>query len=534
MVCGIQINKQLFPLKLILFFWFGAAACLLPYMTIHMRQLGITVEETAIVYTVLPITQVIGPPIAGFIADKLGNYKIVLIVNLIITIITSVGIMFVPSSGDPDAPQSKTHSPLEAAKDQELSAPHQTYASHAFTFWLYFSIRIVFQITVGICFTLLDATTLVLCERHKSSFGKERFWAIFATGLFSPICGLLIDHLSAGKDEFSTNYSPSFHFFNVLVLLTSVTLMVMSVEVAPPPDNLMKNIRPLLRSANTWVLFIVIFILGTLWGFVESFLFWYLLDLNSPKYLLGLTLTTGAVIGLPFLLSSEWFVAKMGNVNLMILALVFYFIRFGGYSLIENPFWCIPFEAMEAFTYHLMWCAAATYAQKLDPEGLTATMVGVVGGLHYGVGRAAGSMIGGSLMAIFNARIAFRIMGYVAGVVAVVYSLIYYLYLRKEEKRVLNKKVVIKTDSENGVVMKEGADREMEKRETVMGSAGEPRVEVIGDDGEVLSTVTDPLTAVDGVKEDDNDVYLKPKERCDSDVSSVSVISATLSLSHPI
>ena len=26
---------------------------------------------------------------------------------------------------------------------------------------------------------------------------------------------------------------------------------------------------------------------------------------------------------------------------------------------------------MEAFTYHLMWCAAATYSQKLAPEGNT-------------------------------------------------------------------------------------------------------------------------------------------------------------------
>lgn len=26
---------------------------------------------------------------------------------------------------------------------------------------------------------------------------------------------------------------------------------------------------------------------------------------------------------------------------------------------------------MEAFTYHLMWCAAATYSQKLAPEGQT-------------------------------------------------------------------------------------------------------------------------------------------------------------------
>lgn len=70
-------------------------------MTIHMRQLGITVEETAVVYTVLPFIQVIGSPIAGFIADRLGNYKLVLCLTLITSIVSASGLMFIPSSGDP-------------------------------------------------------------------------------------------------------------------------------------------------------------------------------------------------------------------------------------------------------------------------------------------------------------------------------------------------------------------------------------------------------------------------------------------------
>ena len=63
---------------------------------------GITVEETAIVYTVLPFMAVIGSPIAGFIADKIGNYKPVLCFSLIVTILTSFALMVIPSGGDPD------------------------------------------------------------------------------------------------------------------------------------------------------------------------------------------------------------------------------------------------------------------------------------------------------------------------------------------------------------------------------------------------------------------------------------------------
>ena len=104
------------------------------------------------------------------------------------------------------------------------------------------------------------------------------------------------------------------------------------------------NVKILLKSFPVWILFVIIFILGTLWGFVESYLFWYLLDLGAPKLLLGFTLTTGALISLPFLVSAEWFVKKFGYANLMIIALAFYFIRCFGYSLISSPYWCFPFE----------------------------------------------------------------------------------------------------------------------------------------------------------------------------------------------
>lgn len=144
--------------------------------------------------------------------------------------------------------------------------------------------------------------------------------------------------------QFNSDYSPTFHFFNFFVFLTLLISAILDIEVSAPPKNMMRNLMKLLRSPPVWILFTVIFILGTLWGFIESFLFWYLLELNAPKMLLGLTLTTGALVSLPFLVTSNWFVKVVGNENLMILALIFYFIRCYGYSLINSPFWCFPFE----------------------------------------------------------------------------------------------------------------------------------------------------------------------------------------------
>lgn len=41
-----------------------------------MRELGINVEETAIMAAVSPAVAILMPPLAGMIADKIGNFRV--------------------------------------------------------------------------------------------------------------------------------------------------------------------------------------------------------------------------------------------------------------------------------------------------------------------------------------------------------------------------------------------------------------------------------------------------------------------------
>ena len=59
-----------------LFFLASGIGVLLPYMTIHMKSLGITVEEIGIIYGVVPFFAILAPSAMGMIADKLGNFKV--------------------------------------------------------------------------------------------------------------------------------------------------------------------------------------------------------------------------------------------------------------------------------------------------------------------------------------------------------------------------------------------------------------------------------------------------------------------------
>lgn len=436
------INVPLIPLKVILFCWYAAGACLLPYMTLHMKQLGLTMVEMTAVYAILPIIQLLGTPIAGFIADKTGNYKSVLMISLSTCIVTTLMIQFIvparkardPNAGmTPVAASGSAAASSSGATSNEAQDDSQQEVMYMVTFWLYLIIRVFHQVAVGLSYVLLDTTTIMLAERHNSNYGRQRFWAILATGVFSPICGFVIDHVSYNVDEYGkkiNDYSPAFHFFNVLTALTLFKASMLGVEIAKMEINVWGNVKPLLKSANVWIFLFSVFIMGSCWGFLESFLFVHLQkNLHAPNYLLGLTVTVGAFIGLPFLYGSDWFFKKVGAVELLLLALVTYFVRLVGYSLLDNPWWCIPYELMEAFTLHLMWVATVRLAYQISPPGMLATMQAVVGGLNFGVGRGFGSLVGGAVIVLYNERIAFRVIGSMALTTAILYGTLHYFFL---------------------------------------------------------------------------------------------------------
>lgn len=423
------INTKLIPLKMILFCWYAAGACLLPYMTLHMMQLGLTPLEQTAIYTVLPLIQLIGQPIAGYLADRMGNYKPVLSLTLQVCIATTLMLQFMVPARKPQYLLTKPTTITEDSLDDSNPLSNTLYMV---TFWMYLIIRIFHQVSVGLAYVLLDTTTLVKVKEHNSEYGRQRFWAILATGIFSPICGFIIDQISVERDfqdKIIKNYNPAFYFFEFLTLFTLMMATTMKIEISSPPKVNWKDIKELFKAANVWAFLIAVFIMGSCWGFLESFLFIYLQELKAPSYLMGLTVTIGAFVGLPFLYCSEWFINKIGAVPLLLLALGVYFIRLVGYSLIEDPWWCVPYELLEAFTLHLMWVACVSLAYKRSPPGMIATMQAIIGGLNFAVGRGFGSLVGGSTLAFFGTRIAFRVVGSMALVTMVFYAISHYCFM---------------------------------------------------------------------------------------------------------
>ena len=89
------INTKMLPIKGFAFFLNLGVMIIFPYLTLQMRNIGLSMEDVSLVYGAVPLTTFLTSPVAGYIGDKIG-YNIVLVVNLILAGLTATAFDWTP------------------------------------------------------------------------------------------------------------------------------------------------------------------------------------------------------------------------------------------------------------------------------------------------------------------------------------------------------------------------------------------------------------------------------------------------------
>ncbi|KZC05141.1 Major facilitator superfamily domain-containing protein 6-A, partial [Dufourea novaeangliae] len=349
----------------------------------------------------------------------------------------------------------------ECSKRCIVTAPREQMCSNmdmimeynvGLTFWLYFAIRVFIGVIGGTTFAMFEGAVIAILREQKADYGLQRIYGSIGGMISSPLSGLLIDYASTGKSY--TDFRPAFYLYAALKLMSGVLMLAINLEFKSPASNVVRDVFTVLRNIEVAALFIACFILGTAWGYIESFLFWLIQDLGGSRSLMGITITVGGIAGIPLLVLSGPIISKIGHANVLFIGFVFYAIRLCGYSIIYNPWHTLIFEVLESVTLSLSFTAAVTYAAKLSTTTTDSSIQGLLGGVYYGVGKGSGSLIGGYLMKAFGTRPTYRIFAGMTLVTGVMYYIFNVTYLKKRpqvEGNDIVKKKPKTMDKQNGV-----------------------------------------------------------------------------------
>ena len=164
-----------------------------------------------------------------------------------------------------------------------------------------------------------------------------------------------------------------------------------------------------------------------------------------------------------------WLERKLGHVPILIIGLTCYSIRLLGYSFATTAIHVLLLETLEGITTSLLVVVITTYSTVLSTHDLVATMQATWAALHFAVGRALGSAIGGFLMESLGPSPTYRIWSCIALFAAFAYLVVYLRWFRANEleRRRLAKKeaaakatladgLTVMTDVTSGIKMENG------------------------------------------------------------------------------
>ncbi|KAK2819493.1 hypothetical protein Q7C36_021139 [Tachysurus vachellii] len=340
-------------------------------------------------------------------------------------------------------------------------------------FLLILSVVIIGEFFSAPAVTIVDTVTLQYLGTHRDRYGLQRMWGSLGWGLAMLFVGIWIDHTKVfyqvDGDAGCTlpNYKIAFIVFGVLmaaalIIATQFQFAVRhsegqtgsgtaqdssgGLDGSMPPDaqefRYMELLQLLCSVRYSTVLFVAWF-MGFGYGFVFTFLFWHLQDLNGTPTLFGVCSILSHVSELAAYFSSHKLIELVGHIRVLYIGLACNTARYLYISYLSNAWTVLPMEVLQGVTHAAVWAACISYLSAAVPPALRTSAQGILQGLHLGLGRGCGAMLGGFLANSFGPAETFRGIGMASLVILLLFAFIQSVTEKDKENKMLAENIPI-------------------------------------------------------------------------------------------
>ncbi|KAL0583763.1 hypothetical protein ABG067_006318 [Albugo candida] len=284
-----------------------------------------------------------------------------------------------------------------------------------------FGVGVLCIVTIGNflaapCGSLQDHAVLHMLEKTGGEYGKQRLFGAIGWGVGAYVVSILVQYYGLHA---------AFYVYLVLMLLSVAILQQIppvkgetlkspsSVQIYGEDDGLLPKETDttgqsvpitmqfwnLVRyQKDVLVLLVVIFLMGLMFGVLSSYLTMFLFNLSGGNsQIVGIAIVCETISELPAFFFSQQLIDRFGVVMVLVASTLGYGIRITFYWLMTNAWTAIPLELLHGVTFGLSWAACTQYIFTSAPVGLEGSMMGILNAVQNGLGRGAGTLIGGIL-----------------------------------------------------------------------------------------------------------------------------------------
>ncbi|KAM3585614.1 uncharacterized protein V6R79_022819 [Siganus canaliculatus] len=387
-----------------------------------------------------------------------------------------------PPSGTSQQPPNTTLSTTTSTTTTTTSRPAPTKAKEfqivynrdqvESIFLLILLVIIVGEFFSAPAVTIVDTVTLQYLGKARDRYGLQRMWGSLGWGLAMLLVGIWIDHTHLKvtidgegcviPDFRLHNYRIAFIVFGVLMGVAFIVATQFYFErgasyrqqlpegvvtEADAPSALPESssseqtssssdavaaveefhysdlLRLLCSVRYSSVLFVAWF-MGFGYGFVFTFLYWHLEDLGGTTTLFGVCSVLSHISELAAYFTSHKFIELVGHVRVLYIGLACNTARYLYISYLQNAWTVLPMEVLQGVTHASVWAACISFLSAAVPPALRTSAQGILQGLHLGLGRGCGAMVGGVMVSYFGAAETFRGIGMASLVILLIFAFI--------------------------------------------------------------------------------------------------------------
>ncbi|MFW5988249.1 MAG: MFS transporter [bacterium] len=386
------MNKIITEFSFLQFFFWSTWAVYGAYLVYYLGDLGYSNMEIGTLMSIRTFMGLIGPPIVGYICDRLENRKIIFIISMIL-----MGIFVAPMTFYGDLMLT-----ISIGVVGFLWEPQQS---------------------------VLDSWILETSAHTARNYGFMRAWGSIGFAIIVTIFGQVIER-----------FGWRVHFLSYGIVVLIVVIIASNIkdnsyselqqqkkkrkkeaaerEAENSKIAAAKTVEAELDDKNIMRLFknpdYIFILLITLLIFIPNqMIFVYLAPIiksvggNSTD--LGYTLFFNALSEAPIFFAAKYFLEKYKTNSLLLFSAFFYLLRFIIAAAATSPVYFLFFGMLQSLSFGVFLVTVRYYVKLVAPAALKTTAQSVALMSAFGVGGIVGSLLGGYLIDTYSIAFMFKV-----------------------------------------------------------------------------------------------------------------------------